>query len=142
MADLKEVLRMLRPARTCPRVNRLLLMDPVSLSAASPSFPVACTTHSKSYQRHKLQLMNPVSPNAALSSFQWPAQHTPSAVSVIDSYSWILSLPMQPLHRLEWNAHKDGAAAGPHPWICQALSIACLEVMLLCVHLMVDSITA
>ena len=32
---------MLRPARTCPRVNRLLLMDPVSFSAASPSLPVA-----------------------------------------------------------------------------------------------------
>lgn len=33
---------MLRPASTWPRVNRLLLMEPVSLSAASPSFPVAC----------------------------------------------------------------------------------------------------
>ena len=39
---LKEGLRMLRPARTCPNVKRLLLMDPVSFSAASPSFPVAC----------------------------------------------------------------------------------------------------
>ena len=39
--DLKEVLRMLRPAKTWPRVKRLLLMDPVSFRAASPSLPVA-----------------------------------------------------------------------------------------------------
>ena len=41
---LKEGLRMLRPASTCPNVKRLLLMEPVSFSAASPSFPVACDT--------------------------------------------------------------------------------------------------
>ena len=34
---------MLRPARTWPRVKRLRLMAPVSLRAASPSFPVDCT---------------------------------------------------------------------------------------------------
>ncbi len=52
---------------------------------------------------------------------------------------------MQPLHRLGWNAHKDGAfpaAAGPHRWMCQGLSIACLQFMLICVHLMVDSLAA
>jgi len=69
MTDLKEVLRMLRPARTCPKVNRLLLMDPVSLNAASPSFPVAYTTHSKQCQCHRLLLIDPVSNNAASPSF-------------------------------------------------------------------------
>ena len=34
---------MLRPAKTCPRVKRLLLIEPVSLKATSPSFPVDCT---------------------------------------------------------------------------------------------------
>ena len=42
LPHLKEGLRMLRPASTWPRVNRLLLMEPVSFRAASPSFPVAC----------------------------------------------------------------------------------------------------
>ena len=42
--DLREGLpRMLRPAKTCPRVKRLLLIEPVSLKATSPSFPVDCT---------------------------------------------------------------------------------------------------
>jgi len=81
MADLKEVLRMLRPARTCPRVNRLLLMDPVSLNAASPSFPVVCTTHSKRCQCHRLLLIDPVSPNAASPAFWVDCINTQQALS-------------------------------------------------------------
>ena len=42
-------MRILSPARTWPRVKRLLLMAPVSLRAASPSFPVDCTNTRRSF---------------------------------------------------------------------------------------------
>ena len=102
--------------------HRLLSMDAVSPNAASPSFPVACTrrrkkkitTHSKCCPCHRLLLMDPVSPNAASPPF------------------WVECTQRWSFLSCWWTTPLDVSWA----------SIAYLELMLSCVHLMVNNIAA